>query len=191
MGKSGPASRKKNVTVWIPARLRSTGLAEKTCGKHQSPVTAAKHTSFRKPAHYADGLFFNNRVLENRAPQRARAQRKGTRFSSSLFPNSKEARASSPAHSFLAATADTRAAAQPRRLRRGPSVHPAGPTTSNKPSLAQRSCPPSARSHPILVGPHRSVVLASLSSFFYYVLLASRVYLSSRWCSKHDGRTPR
>jgi hypothetical protein len=57
MGKSGPASRKKNVTDWIPARLRSAGLAEKTYGKHQSPVTATEHTSFREPAHDADGLF--------------------------------------------------------------------------------------------------------------------------------------
>src|SRR5215213_1573271 len=100
-------------------------------------------------------------------------------------------RAVSLLHKLGAATADTRAAPPPRHLRREPSVRQAGPTTSNKPSLAQRSCPPSARSHPILVGPHRSVVLASLSSFFYYVLLASRVYLSSRWCSKHEGRTPR
>jgi hypothetical protein len=89
MGKSGPASRKKNVTVRIPARLRSTGLAEKTCGKHQSPVTATKHTSFRKPAHDADGLFFNNRVLENRAPQRARAQRKGHQVQQLAVPKFK------------------------------------------------------------------------------------------------------
>jgi uncharacterized protein YjbJ (UPF0337 family) len=34
MGKSGPASR-KNVTVWIPAFLKSAGLAEKTNGKYQ------------------------------------------------------------------------------------------------------------------------------------------------------------